>query len=208
MSGRVIYLHGFGSSPASHKARYFRDRFHAIGIELEVPDLNQGDFEHLTITGQLALIERLTGGEPVSLIGSSLGGYLAAVHASLDPQVERMILLAPAFGFVRRFPQILGKARMDQWQQEGRLEFHHYGYGGPRKLHYAFYEDSLQYPDAPAFAQPALLFHGRHDTEIPANYSEQYCREHPNVKLEILDSDHQLLDTVNQIQQKIQVFLT
>jgi predicted esterase YcpF (UPF0227 family) len=66
---RTLYLHGFASGPASSKAAFFRDRIPS----LEVPDLAAGDFEHLTVTSQLDVIERVAAGDPVSLIGSSLG---------------------------------------------------------------------------------------------------------------------------------------
>jgi len=52
---RSIYLHGFASGPTSKKAAFFRDRMPA----LEIPDLAADDFEHLTVTGQLQLIENL-----------------------------------------------------------------------------------------------------------------------------------------------------
>ena len=75
---RIVYLHGFASSPQSSKARYFARRFAEKGIEFVVPQLDQGDFEHLTITGQLAVVETAVAGKPAVLMGSSLGGYLAA----------------------------------------------------------------------------------------------------------------------------------
>src|SRR5690242_10304688 len=96
---RVLYLHGFASSPGSRKARFFAERLRKVGCKVEIPDLAQGGFKHLTISGQLQLLERLAAGEPVMLIGSSLGGYLAALYASQHPEVDRMILLAPAFRF-------------------------------------------------------------------------------------------------------------
>jgi len=75
---RIVYLHGFASGPTSKKAQFFRERFAQLGIGLDIPDLADGDFERLTITGQLGVIERASRGEPVTLIGSSMGGYLAA----------------------------------------------------------------------------------------------------------------------------------
>ena len=60
---RIIYLHGFASGPSSGKARFFVDRLEKLGTTVEVPDLAAGDFEHLTITGQLQLMERLIRGE-------------------------------------------------------------------------------------------------------------------------------------------------
>jgi predicted esterase YcpF (UPF0227 family) len=45
---RVLYLHGFASSPRSTKAEYFGDRLRPYGVELECPDFNLPDFSTLT----------------------------------------------------------------------------------------------------------------------------------------------------------------
>src|SRR5260370_42470239 len=119
---RLIYLHGFASSPSSQKARYFRERFEDAGIQLAVPDLADGDFERLTITGQLRVIERVASGEAVSLLGSSFGGYLAALYAVRHPeQVHQLVLMAPAFGFGRGWERMLGPNRMESSGETGFL---------------------------------------------------------------------------------------
>src|SRR5689334_23786387 len=105
---RIVYLHGFASGPSSSKARYFKEHLEANGARVDVPDLAAGDFEHLTISGQISLIEAMAGGEPVSLMGSSMGGYLASIYASRHPEVRRIVLLAPAFAISRRWPEWLG----------------------------------------------------------------------------------------------------
>ena len=74
----VLYLHGFASGPGSKKARFFGERFAARGVPYVVPDLAAGDFAHLTLSGQLAVVRKAVGGERVRMMGSSLGGYLAA----------------------------------------------------------------------------------------------------------------------------------
>ena len=112
---RIVYLHGFASGPASQKASFFRARI----PQLEVPDLASGDFEHLTITGQLKVIENLAAGDPVTLLGSSLGGYLAALYASRHPEVTRLVLLAPALGFARRWAQSIS---VEEWRRNERLK--------------------------------------------------------------------------------------
>src|SRR5438128_2592048 len=109
---RILYLHGFASGPASKKARYFRDRFAERGVSIEIPDLAAGDFDHLTITGQLGVIERAVHDEPVCLIGSSLGGYLAALYASQHQEAERLVLMAPAFNFVAGWREWVGAEAM------------------------------------------------------------------------------------------------
>jgi uncharacterized protein len=42
--------------------------------------------------------------------------------------------------------------------------------------------------------QPALIFHGTDDSVVPYAYSEEYAAHHPNVRLRLLKSDHQLTD--------------
>ena len=75
---RILYLHGFASGPASNKARFFERRLEAAGAHVAALDLARGDFEHLTITGQLQAVEEAAAGEPVALMGSSLG--LSLIH--------------------------------------------------------------------------------------------------------------------------------
>jgi pimeloyl-ACP methyl ester carboxylesterase len=109
---RVIYLHGFASGPASRKARFFRDLLTPRGFDVEIPDLAEGRFAELTITGQLDVVARACGDGPVVLIGSSLGGYLAALYAARRSEVKRVVLLAPAFSFATHWAETLGDERM------------------------------------------------------------------------------------------------
>jgi pimeloyl-ACP methyl ester carboxylesterase len=204
---RILYLHGFASSPSSAKARYFRARLENAGALVDVPDLAAGDFEHLTITGQLAVVERAAAGDPISLIGSSLGGYLAALYAARHPDVVRAVLLAPAFGFAHRWAESLGPARVEQWRRTGAMHVYHHGENRDCRLGYQLIDDGASYEDYPDFHQPALIFHGAHDDVVPARYSEHFAATHPNARLETLNSDHQLLDVLDDLAPKVAEFL-
>jgi uncharacterized protein len=197
---RIIYLHGFASGPSSKKAAFFRDRIPS----LEVPDLAAGDFEHLTISGQLKLIEDLAHGERVALIGSSLGGYLAALYAARHPEALKLVLMAPAFGFVRRWA---AAPEAEDWRKTGYLEVYHYGENRTCQLSYQFIEDALLYEDFPDCRQPALIFHGLNDDTVPARVSSEFAATHPNARLHLLDSDHELLDVLEIIWQGTEPFL-
>src|SRR5664280_3878812 len=148
---RILYLHGFASGPSSHKALCFRERLERAGARVDVLDLAAGDFERLTITSQLAVIERAAAGDPVSLIGSSMGGYLAALYAARHPEVTRVVLLAPAFGFAARWAERMGVSAVDAWRAAGSVEVFHYGENRQRRLSYALLEEGLTYPDYPEF---------------------------------------------------------
>ncbi len=204
---RVVYLHGFASSPGSKKARYFRERFAQRGVELEIPDLAQGNFERLTITAQLRVIERTAGGEPVCLIGSSLGGYLAALYAARHREAQKLVLMAPAFSFVPRWRERLGSEAMMRWKETGTLAVQHYGDGELHQLEYGLIEDASEYEPYPEFAQPALIFHGRRDDVVPPEYSIEFAGSHANVDLRLLDSDHDLVDVLDRMWEETARFL-
>ncbi len=203
----ILYLHGFASSPSSSKARFFRERLERAGARVEVPDLSAGDFEHLTISGQLAVMDRTAAEQTVALMGSSMGGFLAALYAARHYEVTRLVLLAPAFGFARRWPSRLGPNSVEEWRAKGSMEFFHYGENRMRSLSYGLLEDAEQYEDFPEFRQPALIFHGADDDVVPVQYSEQFAASHPNVRLEVLDSGHELLNVLEHMAERVVPFL-
>jgi uncharacterized protein len=204
---RSVYLHGFASGPSSQKARFFRERFAELGIGLEIPDLAEGRFEQLTISGQLAVMERAVGGDPATLIGSSMGGYLAALYAARHPEVEKLVLLAPAFSFLTCWPEELSESKMEDWKRSGVLRVFHYGQGREAALGYQLIEDAMQYEHYPKLSQPTLIFHGKHDTVVPPGHSISFSQQHPRTTLRLMDSDHQLLNVLDDIWMDTEKFL-
>jgi len=204
---RILYLHGFASGPGSNKARFFQRRLEAEGTHLEALDLARGDFEHLTITGQLQAVHAAAAGEPVALIGSSMGGYVAALYAARHAEVTRLVLLAPAFGFARRWPERLGTEAVANWRRTGWMTVAHFADGRNRAVSYALLEDGAQYEDYPDFTQPALIFHGAQDDVVPAELSHRFVAGHPNAALEIVDSGHEMLNVLDSIGPRVTEFL-
>jgi pimeloyl-ACP methyl ester carboxylesterase len=208
---RLVYLHGLASGPSSTKARHLRARLEFAGARVDVPDLAAGDFENLTISGQLATLESVARpdgrAESVALVGSSMGGYLAALYAARHAEVTRLVLLAPAFGFAGRWPLRLGPDAMERWRSTGSMDVYHYGDGRMRPLSYRLMEDAAQYEDDPDFHQPALIFHGAHDGVVPANVSRSFAATHSNVQLEIVDSGHELLNVLDYMAPRIVGFV-
>lgn len=188
---RFVYAHGFASSPRSSKAEAFRKALDARGVAVEIPALDGGDFGHLTIAGQLAILERTIQAAPVCLVGSSMGGFVSALYAAEHPEVEKLVLLAPAFGFAERWKDRIGPSH------QADLEVFHYGEQRMRRVHHGLIEDGLRYPAEPDFKQPALLFHGVNDETVPVEYSRQFARTHANARLVELDSDHELLNVLD-----------
>lgn len=201
-----LYLHGLASSPHSSKAQYLKQCFAQQHINLFIPDLNQTDFSSLTLTRQLWQIEGiLTQTEtPVTLIGSSLGGLTAAWLGERHLQVQRLILLAPAFKFLQHWLPTLGKEQVKAWQETGYLSVYHYGEGQQRQLHYRFVEDLQRYASQDLQRPvPTLILHGRQDEVIPIQASRCYAHSRPWVRLIELESDHALGNVKSQLWQAI-----
>lgn len=204
-----IYLHGFASSPQSAKAQKLRSYLQACKIEIKIPDLNQEDFPHLTLTRQLQQVEAQfpPAPTPVVLIGSSFGGLTAAILAQRNLQVQQIVLLAPAFGFSQYWLTQFSAAQLRQWQSSGYLDVHHYGDKKTLPLHYQFIEDLLQYQQEPLQRPlPTLVLHGKQDQTISITASRNYASERPWVKLVELDSDHSLIDVMPEIWDAIRGF--
>lgn len=204
-----IYLHGFASSPNSNKARYIKKCFADNKINLRIPDLNNGDFSRLTITRQkkqvAAHIESTNA--PVTLIGSSLGGLTAAHLGEKHPMVQRLVLLAPAFGFLSHWLPKLEEEKIQRWEKEKYLMVYHYREKREVPLNYDFLTDAVQYSeDILQRPIPTLILHGKNDEVIPIEASRDFARQRPWVKLVELDSDHSLGDVLPQIWQEIHSF--
>jgi hypothetical protein len=132
-------------------------------------------------------------------VGSSLGGYLAALYAAAHPEADRLVLLAPAFDFCSRWAQLAGPENMENWRETGWAEVFLYGEHEMRKLHYGFYLDALKYAPNPVFTQPALIFHGVSDETVPVDYSRAFSAAHPNAVLNEVHSNHELLNVLADI---------
>lgn len=183
------------------------DRFAEMGIEVTVPELDGGDFRNTTLTQQLRVVSRLAGElRPDMLIGSSLGGYLAALHAARAPDsVPLLVLLAPAFDFANRLGLALGTGAK-AWQSLGQHQFFHYRTRRDEPLAWGFMEDAQRYESFPDVLSATRILHGRHDESVPPALSEQFAHERSNVRLELLDTDHQMLDNTEEIWHRIRDF--
>ena len=204
-----LYLHGFASSPQSYKAQYMQSKFAELGLTLHVPDLNLDDFTTVTLSEQLAYLDRtyLHNQEPSLVIGSSLGGFLAVQLAARNPFVQKLVLFAPAFGFSQRIAQNLGTENISKWQESGIREFYHYGLKRNVNLQFQFFVDAQQYSEENLTRSlPILIFHGIHDQVVPAALSKEFTKQRSQVILKLLDDDHALGKDVESAWQDIQSF--
>jgi pimeloyl-ACP methyl ester carboxylesterase len=208
---QVVYLHGFASSARSAKATWFADRLRGEGVACHCPDLNLPSFETLTVSRMLVQVGELLDGlpaVPTALIGSSLGGLVAWHLAARRPSIERVVLLAPALDVASSLSAALGSTLVAEWKSMGSLPVFHFGQGQFTRVHYGLIEDATQYdPARVRVDQPVLAWQGRRDVVVPAAGVERFCATRHNVRLELLDDDHQLLKSLDAIWAGTRIFL-
>jgi hypothetical protein len=122
----IVYLHGFNSSPQSHKAqvlgRYMQEQ--GIGEEYACPALPP------LAADAIRTIEKLTAGKPgVCFVGSSLGGFYATylaekhdagavlINPAIDPHVGLRAYLGPQKNLHTGEPYILTEAHLKEWEK-------------------------------------------------------------------------------------------
>lgn len=165
MPSNVLYfIHGYKSSPTGDKAVLFKKTLHAIPITYRnCPP------EDLDIHDALARIkDTIANDHDVRLIGSSLGGYLAAATAQHDHQVTKIALLNPAtippdvdIETIHDMPQSILKDMIDPTLFSSRLTI------------------------------PVLIIRGIQDSVVPDYWVESFARaQHATVIY--LEDDHQL----------------
>lgn len=89
---KIFFFHGNESSPTGPKYQYLNSWYPGI----ESPDFRGMDMEERLQAAQ-ALIEALE--EPVTIVGSSMGGLQALLLSQRIPdKIQGLVLLAPAFG--------------------------------------------------------------------------------------------------------------
>lgn len=194
MQTQFIYLHGFASGPNSNKAKAFKKIFKEMGISLFVPDLEEGDFTHLTVTRQMALVEKeIDKGEfeRFAIIGSSMGGYLASLAANLREEVKGLYLMAPGFNFLSRWQKKL-------CEQFGSniprlIPIFHYRYNAIKDLDTFLFRDAEHW-DKFSFNRslPVRIVHGINDDTVNISGSREFASKRPWCDLKELDSDHAL----------------
>lgn len=189
-----VYLHGLGSVRAGEKSasllRHAAERERAfLRIDQRGHGESPGTLGDVTIGELIADVQRLldvTG--PRVLVGSSLGGLVAAFAAAARPDlVPSLCLLAPAFGFVAGLERHLD-AEGRLWTTEGKCFP-----VSERVLADARTLDEVALPQR--LPMPVLVVHGAADDVVPPSASERFVAAIPHARKRLWlvpDGDHRL----------------
>ncbi|GAP98149.1 hypothetical protein NIES2104_47020 [Leptolyngbya sp. NIES-2104] len=161
----------------------------------------------MTLTRQVEQVKSLISEGPITLIGSSFDGLTAAWIAQQCEQVDRIVLLAPAFNYLNHWLPTFAPAQLEKWRSGQAIMIYQYGTGGSLPLNYDIISDLERYDENELQKPiPTLVVHGIRDETIPIEQSRSYARARSWVELIELDSDHSLVDQEESIWQAIQEF--
>jgi len=195
----IVYLHGFGSSPKSAKAQAVQRLLGADCAHFTVPALDGDDFFRMTMATiadrACAAVETAAANGPVLVIGSSLGGYVAAWLAAAGrlPAAISLVLVAPAFRFTARWRERLGEDGLAAWRRDGQRLFWHYGCEREVPLAADFLDSCQDLPEIPPSAsQGTSIVHGRQDESVDWRGSATYADADLTCDLHLVTGDHSL----------------
>ncbi|MBN8526147.1 MAG: alpha/beta fold hydrolase [Planctomycetes bacterium] len=198
MLPHVRYLHGFGSGPFSEKGQDLGRRLADVSASFAIPDLEGGDFTGLTMEGMRGrAVAACPQDGRVILVGSSMGGYLAAWLAASGAiaNLAGIVLIAPAFGFTSRWTTILGADGVAAWRRDGSRPFFHYGAQREVPLGVGFLDSCESVPAVPGDPRvPCAIVHGRGDETVDHRASLDFAASHPAVELHLVHGDHRLTE--------------
>ncbi|MEM6369690.1 MAG: YqiA/YcfP family alpha/beta fold hydrolase [Myxococcota bacterium] len=195
----VVYLHGFGSSPDSPKARAIQSALKDHGIPVAAPRLAEpNEFFDFTVSRSLGRARHALFSRTL-LVGSSLGGWTGTLLATTEPRVRELVLLCPAFYFSERWLEPARQVELEAWRREGCLDFE-VGHPASRQaLGVGFLEDALGHEGGVQPPVPTIAFHGRRDEVVPLSDVERVLAGVDLAELRVVNDDHGLRDHLEQI---------
>jgi uncharacterized protein len=131
----LIYLHGFNSSPRSHKALYLRQVLEerGLGDRIACPALAHRPEEALAAAERELAPHRR---ESVTLVGSSLGGFYATclaerlgvravlINPAIEPHVGLRARLGPQQNLYSGERYELTEEHLSEWRRQHVAELH------------------------------------------------------------------------------------
>jgi len=218
-----LYLHGFGSKQSGEKADHVRASALAAGLPFCSLDFrghgeSDGELRTTTLGRNLEDVARVRrhlaaeGYPDVVLIGSSMGGATALLHAVEAPAgVAACLLIAPAVGLARQLGRLSDSGRLETWRRDGTTRFATEQVEAD--LDWAFAEDLARrdfQEVARSLAVPALILQGRKDASVDFRDVLDFAAAAPPGLVDLVlygDGDHRLADRLDELWRRMLDFL-
>ena len=144
---------------------------------------SEGKFTDYTLLHWLedvdSVVTSLRQGPPIIVVGSSLGGWLTWIIAQQYYEIQRVLLLAPAFNMMGKRARDIPPSRRNEWQTTGFLPWDD---DPPHKdfpLSWKWVEESeslWQRSFTGVRRIPTRILHGLQDTVIPPQGSWEFSQ--------------------------------
>ena len=123
------------------------------------------------------VLDRLADGPPLTIVGNSLGGWIAWLMAQEYPLVEKLVLIAPAFNVMGVRVKSIERERRQVWHKTGWMPWDDEPAHRDFPIAWKWVEESEAYWKTNfARLRPVntAILHGQHDTVILPQGSSQF----------------------------------
>jgi uncharacterized protein len=166
---------------------------------------SEGTFTDYTLSDWIAdarlVLSMLKDGPPITIVGNSLGGWIAWLMAQEVQEIERLILIAPAFNMMGVRARSISEARRQAWLTSGWMPWDDESAHKDWPLSWKWVKESEAYWKT-TFDRlrpvNTTILHGLHDTVIlpsgSSEFVEQLLSRDPAfpVELQLIPGDHRL----------------
>ena len=166
---------------------------------------SEGQFIDYTLSDWMAdartVLDSIETSPPVTIVGNSLGSWIAWLVAQEFPVVEELILIAPAFNMMGERAKTISKERLHDWHTAGWMPWDDDPMHKDWPLSWKWVEESEQYW-AKTFdvirQVKTTILHGQDDIVIPPEGSRDFAKElvrrYPSYpfELKLIPGDHRL----------------
>ena len=209
---QILFITGFLSKRWGNKSRalaqWCRERqWSFCCFDFRGNGDSEGDFKDYTLCNWLedawAVVRMLDQGAPLTIIGSSLGGWLAWLVAQETQVVKDLLLIAPAFNMMGERARQVSPERRQAWYHRGWMPYDDDEPHRDYPLSWKWVEESedlWKRRQAPPRRVKTTIIHGLQDRVIPPagswRFAEHVLSQDPHFPLELVFKigDHRLSD--------------
>ena len=199
---QLLFINGFLSKRWGTKSRALAELCKERGWGFCCFDFrgngdSEGQFSDYTLSHWLddahTVVEFLRNGPSLTVVGSSLGGWLTWVVAQRFQEIQRILLLAPAFNMMGKHAQDIPSSRLEAWKKHGTMPWDDDELHKDFPLSWKWVEESESLwaqPSNPTRRIPTTILHGLQDTVITPqgswDFSQRVFTLDPSYPLELV----------------------
>jgi uncharacterized protein len=207
---QILFITGFLSTRWGNKSKALAQWSQETGWGFCCYDVrgfgdSEGRFTDYTLSDWIAdartVLKSIEAGPPVTIVGNSLGSWIAWLVAQEFPVVEELILVAPAFNMMGERAKTISKERLHDWHTAGWMPWDDDPLHRDWLLSWKWVEESEAYW-AKTFENlrsvKTTILHGEQDTVISPEGSRRFAGEllgrHSSfpLALHLIPGDHRL----------------